>query len=235
MNIYVDEVGRGCVAGNVTCCAVALPDGSAKIEGVKDSKKLSEKQRENLFEVLSKKLIHNVSSVSVNQIDSINIFKATYLAMSIAVKSLIQEGVKPNKIFIDGGHTLLDDDLNHIEQEAVVKGDQKMWGIGAASILAKVTRDRYIVGLDGDDRYDWKNNKGYFTPKHHAGVVLFGGTEHHRKSFNGYRQALSDFNNKEMHSGISDEEFLSMIKVKGRDKYLNEFAKWENGKFNGWL
>ena len=173
----VDEAGRGPLAGPVFAAAVILPEGLV-IEGVTDSKKLSEKKREQLFDVIKEKAVaYCIASASVEEIEEMNILQADMLAMKRAVEGL---SVKADFAMIDGNKT---PDLD-IPCEAIVKGDSKSESIAAASILAKVERDRYMIGQDKlYPMYGFSRNKGYGTKEHMDAVREYGMCPIHRRSF----------------------------------------------------
>ena len=173
----VDEAGRGPLAGPVFAAAVILPDGLEDL-GLDDSKKLSEKKREKLFDLIMEKAVACcVASASEKEIDELNILNATFLAMKRAVEGL---GVKPDIALIDGNrapHT-------GVEELTVVKGDQKSVSIAAASILAKVSRDRFLLELDRQyPEYQFAKHKGYPTALHYEMIKTYGPSPVHRKSF----------------------------------------------------
>lgn len=173
----VDEAGRGPLAGPVCAAAVILPKGLV-IDGINDSKKLSEKKREQLFgEIVSKAVAYSVQFAEPKVIDEINIKQATSLAMHNAIKAL---SVVPSYIIIDGKDNIPYD----IPYEYIIKGDAKSQSIAAASILAKVSRDRLMLGLDEKyPKYGFKKHKGYGTAEHIAAIQKYGVTDIHRKSF----------------------------------------------------
>ena len=173
----VDEAGRGPLCGPVCAAAVILPV-DCEIEGINDSKKLSEKKREQLFDVITEKAVaYSIQMVDAATIDEINILQATFLAMRTAVESL---AVKPDIALIDGnGKPGLD-----IAEITVVKGDAKSVSIAAASILAKVTRDRYMMEMaEKYPQYHFDKHKGYGTKLHYEALREFGPSEIHRLSF----------------------------------------------------
>lgn len=176
----VDEAGRGPLAGPVCAAAVILPKG-CEIEGLNDSKKLSEKKREKLYDVIIEKAIaYNIQLVNNDVIDEINILQATMLAMTNAVNSL---AVKPDYVIIDGNK--VPEQLN-IPFDCIVKGDAKSMSIAAASILAKVTRDRLMLQLDKKyPEYEFSRHKGYGTKLHQEKLLEYGPCEIHRKTFIG--------------------------------------------------
>lgn len=172
----IDEVGRGPLVGPVVTCAVILPKDFYD-ERINDSKKLTEKKRELLYDVIMENAISigiGISSPSV--IDEINILNATKKAMIEAINNL---SVKPEHLLIDAVKLDID-----IPQTSIIKGDAKSESIAAASIVAKVTRDRMMVLLDEKyPMYDFKHNKGYGTKKHIEALYKYGPISEHRKSF----------------------------------------------------
>ncbi len=174
----VDEAGRGPLAGPVCAAAVILPDGCV-IEGLDDSKKLSEKKRDALFDVIKDRAVaYGIAMSHVDEIEEINILNATFAAMNRAVALL---DVKADVYLIDGNT------VKGIESEnaqAVVSGDERCASIAAASVLAKVTRDRYMVELANVyPEYGFERHKGYGTKKHTEAIHSFGVTKEHRTSF----------------------------------------------------
>ncbi len=184
----VDEAGRGPLAGPVVTAAVIL-DLKKKIPGLNDSKKLTEKKREELFDIITKKAIcWEIKIVSPEIIDEINILQATLHGMEEAVLSL---KVKPDLCLIDG---------NKVPKrlvgfsKAIVKGDAKIASIAAASILAKVTRDRLMHKLHKEfPQYNFKQNKGYPTKEHIAAIDKYGIIDCHRKSYKPIQQLTLKF------------------------------------------
>lgn len=173
----VDEAGRGPLCGPVVAAAVILPKGEY-IEGVNDSKKLSEKKREILYdEIINKALAVGVGISDVDVIESVNILNATKLAMKQAIKNL---NVTPDYVLIDGNQMI---DIN-IPAETVVSGDAKSESIAAASIIAKVTRDRMLRKWDEDyPEYGFAKHKGYGTKMHIEAIAKYGLSPLHRPSF----------------------------------------------------
>ena len=173
----VDEAGRGPLAGPVVAAAVIFSK-NVFLEGVNDSKQLTEKQREKLFdEIVSSALSYSVSVVNHNVIDNVNILNASLLAMKNAVDDL---KIKPDLVIVDGNKTF-DSEIPVIP---IVKGDSKSFSIAAASILAKVTRDRLMKDLAKDyPNYLWEQNKGYPTKKHREIIKQIGPSPIHRKTF----------------------------------------------------
>ena len=173
----VDEAGRGPLAGPVFAAAVILPE-NCEIEGLNDSKKISEKKRYALFDVIKEKAISwSVASVDEKTIDEINILQATYLAMRKAVEGL---DVPADYALIDGNRM----PPLEIEGETIVKGDAKSPSIAAASILAKVSRDRFMLELDEKyPQYQFAKHKGYGTKLHYEMLTEHGISACHRMSF----------------------------------------------------
>ena len=173
----IDEAGRGPLCGPVVAAAVILPKDKY-IEGVNDSKKLSPKKREKLYDDIKKEAISvGIGIVDVDIIEEINILNATKLAMIKAIKDL---KIKPDYLLIDGNQ-LIDID---IEKQTVVSGDAKSESIAAASIIAKVTRDRMLVNFDKlYPEYGFAKHKGYGTKIHIEAIKKYGLTPIHRKSF----------------------------------------------------
>ncbi|QCR35197.1 ribonuclease HII [Nissabacter sp. SGAir0207] len=181
----VDEVGRGPLVGAVVTAAVIL-DPARPIVGLADSKKLSEKRRLALFdEIKEKALAWSLGRAEPDEIDSLNILHATMLAMQRAVAGL---AVTPDMVLIDGNRC----PALPMASQAVVKGDSRVAEISAASILAKVTRDREMALLDQEfPDYGFAQHKGYPTPFHLERLAQFGATAHHRRSFAPVKRALS--------------------------------------------
>ena len=172
----IDEAGRGCLAGPVVAAAVILPE-DYEIEGINDSKKLSEKKREALYEIITEKTIWSVAWATPAEIDEYNILGATMLAMKRAIEGLPQ---KADYALIDGNRAKGFD----IPLETIVKGDSKSFSIAAASIIAKVTRDRQCLELDREyPEYGFAIHKGYPTKAHMEAVIKLGPCPEHRKSF----------------------------------------------------
>jgi ribonuclease HII len=173
----VDEAGRGPLAGPVIAAAVILDD-LKPIQGLADSKKLSAKRREKLFdEIRAKSLCFSIAEASVQEIDTLNILQATLLAMQRAVEGL---RLKPNKVLVDGNRLPRLDIL----AEAIVQGDAKVSAISAASILAKVHRDRLCADMhQAYPDYGFDQHKGYGTQAHLDALAAHGATPLHRRSF----------------------------------------------------
>lgn len=181
----VDEAGRGPLAGPVVAAAVIL-DSLKPIRGLNDSKLLTALARERLsVEIHDKALCFCIAQASVEEIDAMNILQATMLAMRRAVEGL---RLRPNKVLVDGNRL----PILQITAEAIVKGDAKIRSISAASILAKVHRDRLCQALHLEyPQYGFDGHKGYPTPAHLAALKQHGACSHHRRSFAPVRELLS--------------------------------------------
>lgn len=174
----VDEAGRGPLAGPVCAAAVILPP-DLELEGLNDSKKLSEKRREALYPLICEQaLAYGIAFASEQEIDELNILQATFLAMRRAVGQL---GRKPGLALVDGNR---EPDFGDIPVRTIIKGDSRSANIAAASILAKVTRDRFMLEQDAVyPQYGFAVHKGYGTQKHYAALHEFGPCPIHRRSF----------------------------------------------------
>lgn len=175
-----DEAGRGPLAGDVYAAAVILPHGT-EIDGLFDSKKLSSKMREKLYDIITEKAIaYGIASATIEEIDRFNILNASLLAMKRAVNAVALK-IKPDYVLIDGHIVRGFDDYKY---KGVIKGDTISPNIAAASILAKVARDRYMRELDEMyPLYSFNKNKGYGTKEHIFRLKNFGDCPAHRKSF----------------------------------------------------
>jgi ribonuclease HII len=174
----IDEAGRGPLAGPVVAAAVIFPK-NISIPHLNDSKKLTEKRRNNLFEIIKEKsLAYSVSMVGSAKIDEINILQATFMAMGDAVAGL---KIRPDLCLIDGNHKIPNLKLN---QEAIICGDAKSAAIAAASVLAKVTRDRLMLEYAKEfPQYGFEKHKGYGTKTHMEALKKYGACGIHRRSF----------------------------------------------------
>ena len=173
----VDEVGRGCLAGPVFAAAVIL-NKNINVENIKDSKKISFKQRVLLSKYIKKNSIYALGIASVEEINKINILNASLLSMQRALNKLKQ---KPSMAYIDGLFAPKNID---IKCKTFIKGDEKITCISAASIIAKVSRDLFMIKLSKKySNYSWHKNFGYGTTKHLNGLKKYGVTKHHRKKF----------------------------------------------------
>lgn len=176
--VGIDEVGRGPLAGPVVAAAVILPY-ECMLLGLKDSKKLSEEKREALYDLIQEQAVAiGVGIVDADVIDEINILQATFLAMRKATQQL---GMAWDVICVDGDKII--PDISGL-QHAVIKGDDKSAAIAAASVVAKVTRDRMMKGYAKEyPNYEWDSNKGYGSAKHYEGIRTYGMTPLHRRTF----------------------------------------------------
>ena len=173
----VDEVGRGCLAGPVFAAAVIL-NKSINTKDIKDSKKISFKRRILLSEYIKKNSIHAVGTASVEEINEINILNASLLSMQRALNKL---QIKPSVAYIDG---LFSPKNVKIKCKTFIKGDEKIPSIAAASIVAKATRDLFMIKLGKKfPKYKWNKNFGYGTTEHLNGLKKYGVSKHHRKKF----------------------------------------------------
>ena len=173
----IDEVGRGSLIGPVYAAAVIL-NKSINIKLLKDSKKLSKNKREILAKYIKKNSVWATGKASVREIERINILEASLLAMKRALKKLKK---KPSIVLIDGNKL---PKIKNYKLRSIIKGDQKIPSISAASIIAKVTRDKFIINLAKEFKgYYWDQNFGYGTQKHLKAIKNIGVTAHHRKTF----------------------------------------------------
>lgn len=182
----IDEAGRGPLCGPVFSGCVVIVDRSFCPTGIDDSKKISEKRREEIFDEILElerngKILFGVGSASVEEIESMNIRNATKLSMKRAYKNLVEKhNLAVDLVLVDGNFVPEID----VRSEFVIKGDQKSFSIAAASIIAKVSRDKLLRELDLQyPEYGWKKNKGYGTKEHMDAIRKYGMCEHHRKSF----------------------------------------------------
>lgn len=192
LEVGIDECARGCLLGSVFIGAVILPNNIEELceefdIKIKDSKKMTREQREEAYEFIKMVCIdYAVVSKTNDEIDDINILKATLTGMHDVIRSL---KIKPEKILVDGDKFYIyrDDDGELIEHECVIKGDDTYMSIAAASIIAKVEHDRYILKLVEEypylEKYDIQNNMAYGTEKHISSIKEYGLTKFHRKTF----------------------------------------------------
>ena len=181
----VDEVGRGSLIGPVYAAAVIL-NKNIKKSKIKDSKKLNKNQREILAKYIKKNSIWSIGSASLKEIEKINILNASLLAMKRAIKKL---KIKPNLILVDGNKS---PKIKNHQIRTIIKGDQKIKEISAASIIAKVSRDKLIRKLSEKyKKYNWDLNSGYGTKTHLNALKRYGITKFHRKNFKPIHNILS--------------------------------------------
>ena len=176
----VDEAGRGPLAGAVVAGAVIIPEYFSELDEINDSKKLTEKKREKLFEIIIEKCIVGIGISDQKEIDEVNILNATFYAMRKAI-SQVTEKAEFDVVLVDGNHKI----KGYMgKQEEVIKGDAKSLSIAAASIVAKVTRDRMMLEVDKEfPEYNFAKHKGYGTKLHREILLEKGPCKYHRKSF----------------------------------------------------
>lgn len=182
--IGTDEAGRGPAAGGVWAAAVCFKKDidESLFEKLNDSKKLTPKTREALYEPIKENSYCAIKAINVKKIEEINILNASLLAMKYAVMDVKEQIKSDNFLTLVDGNKLIKE-FNY-SQKFIIKGDSKSATIAAASILAKVSRDRYMDNIDKEfPIYDWKNNKGYLTKKHIEAIKVCGTTKYHRISF----------------------------------------------------
>ena len=181
--VGVDEAGRGPLAGPVVSGAVIIPEYFSELDDINDSKKLSEKKREELFEAILKRCIVGIGIASAKEIDEINILNATFLSMRRAIREIRSQssGISYEITLVDGNHKIRG---YHGHQECVIKGDGKSLSIAAASIVAKVTRDRIMTEIGKEyPLYQFEKHKGYGTKLHREILLEVGPCKYHRRSF----------------------------------------------------
>jgi len=181
LDVGCDEAGRGCMSGPVFAAAVILPK-NFKNEWLNDSKKLTLSKRIELRKIIEENaLSYAVAKCEVEEIDKINILNASILSMQKAINLMIEKGIIPDHISVDGNRFKSHQNIPHT---TVIKGDGKYMNIAAASILAKTYRDDWMTKLHEEfPQYFWNENKGYGTKKHVEAMIKYGRTIHHRKSF----------------------------------------------------
>ena len=181
----VDEVGRGSLIGPVYAAAVILKNSIDK-KKLKDSKKLSKAKRENLEKYIKKNSYWAIASASLIEIEKLNILNASLLAMKRAIQKLEK---KPTLVLVDGNKL---PEMKNYKLKSIIKGDQKISEISAASIIAKVSRDRLVTNLSKNfKKYNWAKNAGYGTKDHMIAIKKYGITKFHRKTFKPIHNILS--------------------------------------------
>lgn len=184
--VGTDEAGRGCGAGGVFAGAVCFntisEDLMERLSILNDSKKLSKKHREEIFDIIKSETINSVVCIEVEEIERINILNASLKAMNLACSNVIaQLNQKDLQVLVDGNKLIKN--FNY-PQKSIIKGDSTSASIAAASILAKVSRDRYMEELDAKyPQYNWKENAGYLTKEHMSLIDKYGLSPHHRPSY----------------------------------------------------
>lgn len=184
--IGTDEAGRGPAAGGVFASAVFFPKGSQKLiedlSILNDSKQLSKKKRESLYGIIKNETVNSIICVEVEEIERINILNSSLKAMKLACEDVIKRIEQDDLVVIVDGNKLIKD--FKYPQKYLIKGDSRSASVAAASILAKVTRDRYMDELDKKyPEYGWSRNAGYLTKEHAAAIDKYGLSEFHRPSF----------------------------------------------------
>jgi len=182
--IGTDEAGRGPVAGGVWAAAVCFKKNidTNIFEKLNDSKKLTPKKRDELYEIIKENSYFSIKAINISKIEEINILQASLLAMNYAVCDVINQLNSTNILTLVDGNKLITN--FNFKQEYIIKGDSNSASIAAASILAKVSRDRYMDKIHEEfPQYDWIKNKGYLTKTHIEAIKKFGTTKYHRLSF----------------------------------------------------
>ena len=184
--IGTDEAGRGPAAGGVFAASVYFPDVSKSLitdlQKLNDSKKLSKKIRENLYDIILQNSVNSIVCIEVDEIEKINILNSSLKAMKLACENVIKEAKLKDFMTLVDGNKLIKNYTN--PQKFIIKGDGKSASVAAASILAKVTRDRYMEELAIEfPQYGWENNAGYLTAQHLAAIDKYGLCKYHRPSF----------------------------------------------------
>lgn len=218
----VDEAGRGPLAGDVFAAAVILEEGCT-IPGINDSKKLSLKKREALYDIIiENSKSYSIANASVFEIDSLNILQATFLAMQRAVSGL---NITPDLVIVDGNNN----PTLEVHSKCIIKGDSKYAAISAASILAKVARDRYMLKMDKKyPIYNFSKHKGYGTKLHYELINEYGPCDLHRRSF------LKKLLNKEhtYNIGLQGENYSKSYLINNGYKVLCSNYRTENGEID---
>ena len=207
----VDEAGRGPLAGAVVAGAVIIPEYFSELDEINDSKKLTEKKREKLFEIIMEKCIVGIGISDEKEIDEINILNATFSAMRKAI-SQVTEKAEFDVVLVDGNHKI----KGYMgKQEEVIKGDAKSLSIAAASIVAKVTRDRMMLEVDKEfPEYGFVKHKGYGTKLHREILLEKGPCKYHRKSF--LKKILGDESQEKISEGKNNKGKLEKKVDKNR-------------------
>ena len=207
----VDEAGRGPLAGAVVAGAVIIPEYFSELDEINDSKKLTEKKREKLFEIIMEKCIVGIGISDEKEIDEINILNATFSAMRKAINQ-VSGKAKFDVVLVDGNHKI----KGYMgKQEEVIKGDAKSLSIAAASIVAKVTRDRMMLEVDKEfPEYNFAKHKGYGTKLHREILLEKGPCKYHRKSF--LKKILGDESQEKISEGKNNKGKLEKKVDKNR-------------------
>ena len=207
----VDEAGRGPLAGAVVAGAVIIPEYFSELDEINDSKKLTEKKREKLFEIIMEKCIVGIGISDEKEIDEVNILNATFYAMRKAI-SQVTEKAEFDVVLVDGNHKI----KGYMgKQEEVIKGDAKSLSIAAASIVAKVTRDRMMLEVAKEfPEYNFAKHKGYGTKLHREILLEKGPCKYHRKSF--LKKILGDETQEKISEGKNNKGKLEKKVDKNR-------------------
>ena len=207
----VDEAGRGPLAGAVVAGAVIIPEYFSELDEINDSKKLTEKKREKLFEIIMEKCIVGIGISDEKEIDEVNILNATFSAMRKAI-SQVTEKTEFDVVLVDGNHKI----KGYMgKQEEVIKGDAKSLSIAAASIVAKVTRDRMMLEVAKEfPEYNFAKHKGYGTKLHREILLEKGPCKYHRKSF--LKKILGDESQEKISEGKNNKGKLEKKVDKNR-------------------
>ena len=207
----VDEAGRGPLAGAVVAGAVIIPEYFSELDEINDSKKLTEKKREKLFEIIMEKCIVGIGISDEKEIDEVNILNATFYAMRKAI-SQVTEKAEFDVVLVDGNHKI----KGYMgKQEEVIKGDAKSLSIAAASIVAKVTRDRMMLEVAKEfPEYNFAKHKGYGTKLHREILLEKGPCKYHRKSF--LKKILGDESQEKISEGKNNKGKLEKKVDKNR-------------------
>ena len=207
----VDEAGRGPLAGAVVAGAVIIPEYFSELDEINDSKKLTEKKREKLFEIIMEKCIVGIGISDEKEIDEVNILNATFSAMRKAI-SQVTEKTEFDVVLVDGNHKI----KGYMgKQEEVIKGDAKSLSIAAASIVAKVTRDRMMLEVAKEfPEYNFAKHKGYGTKLHREILLEKGPCKYHRKSF--LKKILGDESQEKISEGKNNKGTLEKKADKNR-------------------
>lgn len=207
----VDEAGRGPLAGAVVAGAVIIPEYFSELDEINDSKKLTEKKREKLFEIIIEKCIVGIGISDEKEIDEVNILNATFYAMRKAI-SQVTEKAEFDVVLVDGNHKI----KGYMgKQEEVIKGDAKSLSIAAASIVAKVTRDRMMLEVAKEfPEYNFAKHKGYGTKLHREILLEKGPCKYHRKSF--LKKILGDESQEKISEGKNNKGKLEKKVDKNR-------------------
>jgi ribonuclease HII len=238
----VDEVGCSSIAGPVLACAVIVDDGAQPPPGLADSKELDREKREALFSLIKERVDDFAyGAAGPRQIERINIHYARLLAMRRAIRRLLARGHHPDRTIVDGNARVPELPIC-INQEAIPKADRDFWEASAASVLAKVTRDRLMGRLahrEGLNHYDWESNAGYYSPRHRLGIVLHGPTEFHRRTFAFFKYCM--FSREEylgfLAEGRAPEEYFEHENARraglGKKPY-SYYKAWKRGEIAPW-